>query len=465
MLCVIGATALVGCATTNPCEKLSPMAGDATVAVQGAIDAAFLSGGGTVRLSKGDWHIGGIRIRSNVTLYLESGCRLIGSRNINDYAILGKDEIEPVDPGLVSNDGWNRSDSQDKDTIYRYPGNRWNNALIRFFRAENAALVGEPGSLIFGDNPYDPLGEELYRGPLGVNAIDCTNLVFRGYTISDTGNWAHRMCDVKGMLVTGVTCLGGHDAIHFNGCDNVTIEKCTFKTGDDCVAGFDNWDVTVRDCYINSSCSAFRFAGTGVLIERCRVVGPGEWSFRGVLTTEQKAAGTPTPLGSALGRNNMLSFFTYYADGTHPIRDYAGKIVVRDCTVENADRFLHYNYDNERWQSGMPLRDITFERIKATGIKMPLHAWGQDPKAYGYDHCCGLRLAMKDCEIVFGAPVSEFIKGANIERISLRNVSVKGVNGPLYRKWNEKTEFDLHDVRGVGERCVEAKEPWTVRGI
>lgn len=435
---------------------------DATTEIQGAIDKCFLAGGGVVRLSKGDWRTGGLRLRSRVTLYLESGARMIGLRDVSRYSILADDRVEPVDPALIRDDEWMSSDSTMKDTIWRYPGNRWNNALIRLYRARDAAIIGEPGSVIFGDNPYDEKGEERYRGPLGVNAIECENLLFRGYTITDTGNWAHRLCDVRGFVFDGVTCLGGHDAVHFNGCDNVKIENCTFKTGDDCVAGFDNWNVMVRNCYLNSSCSAFRFAGKGVRIENCTVKGPGEWGFRGSLPKESKIAGAPTPPGSTLGRKNMLSFFTYYADGTHPIRDYAGDIVVRDCTVENADRFLHYNYNNETWQRGVPMTDITFERVVATGIRLPLSAHGfigRDVK---------LRLELRDCKIGFCEPVSEFIKGAAVERIVLDGVRVKGVadGAPLFRGWGrELPEIVRKDVSGVGEKVERGVGEYGVTGI
>ena len=249
--------------------RVAPSEDDATGQIQSAIDKAFLSGGGTVRLTKGEYRIGGIRLRSRVTLYLETGAKLKGSRNIEDYYILEKDTVEPVDPKLISHERWYQSDTLYKDTIWRYPGNRWNNALIRLYKAEDAAIIGEPGSQIDGSSPYDPEGEEQYRGPLGINAIDCKRLKFKGYTINGTGNWAHRLVDVVGFEFDNVTCLGGHDSIHFNGCDDVLIENCTFKTGDDCVAGFDNHRVTVRNCYINSSCSAFRFGGNDVLVEKC----------------------------------------------------------------------------------------------------------------------------------------------------------------------------------------------------
>ena len=436
--------------------------GDSTETIQEAIDRCFKAGGGVVRLMRGDWLTGGLRLRSRVTLYLESGARLVGVRDVSRYSILAADKVEPVDPALIRDDEWRTSDTTMKDTVWRYPGNRWNNALIRLFRAKDAALIGEPGSVIFGDNPYDEKGEEHYRGPLGINAIECENLVFKGYTITDTGNWAHRLCDVKGFSFDGVTCLGGHDAVHFNGCDNVLIENCTFKTGDDCISGFDNWNVVIRKCYINSSCSAFRFAGKGVRIENCTVKGPGECGFRGRLTKEQKIAGAPTPPGSTLGRHTMLSFFTYYADGTHPIRDYAGDIVIRDCTVENADRFLHYNYDNETWQRGVPMTDIKFERVVAKGIRMPL-------SAHGFPYCdVKLRLEFHDGRIAFSEPVGEFMKGAAVGELVLDGLEVSGLkeDAPLFRVWGtELPEVSCRAVLGVPETVVRGEGPYGVRGI
>lgn len=461
MLMMVTALA-VGCSSDNVVVgsryRVKPTGSDATAAIQGEIDQAFRSGGGTVVVGRGEWKVKALRLRSRVTLHLESGAKLIGSRNVEDYFILEKDTVEPVDPAIISHDRWMLSDSCGRDTLTRYPGNRWNNGLIRLYKATDAAIVGEPGSVIFGNNPYDEKGEERYRGPLGISAIDCTNLVLRGYTISDTGNWAHRICDVKGLVVSNVTCLGGHDAIHIKGCDNVLIAKCTLKTGDDCIAGFDNRDVVVRDCTINSSCSAFRFAGRRVLIEKCRIYGPGEWGFRGVLTKEQKIAGAPTPPGSSLGRNNMLCFFTYYSDVTHPIRDYAGEIVVRDCTVENADRFLHYNFEHEKWQWGTPMSDITFERVTAKGIRYPLNAYGQggdDPSVV-----CPLDMTFRQCAVSFSTPVTEFVRSGNLRSLTLDGLRVSGVTGPLVRTWQGSASIKAANVDGVEVREERATIPW-----
>ena len=464
VFCLIAAI-LTGCVITecnnSPSSasfqiRLLPEDGDRTADIQCAIDDCFQKGGGTVRLAKGDYPIGGLRLRSRVTLYLESGCRLLGSRDIERYFILEKDAVEPVDPKIISRVGWIRADYVDKDTFHRYPGNRWNNAIIRLYRATDAAIVGETGSMIDGRNAFDPLGEENYRGPLGINAIECRNLTLKGYTVKDSGNWAHRIVDTENLLIDGVTCLAGHDSIHFNGCDDVRIENCILKTGDDCIAGFDNHRVVVRKCYLNTSCSCFRFGGTDVTIEDCVARGPGEYGFRGALTKAEKEAGAPTPKGT---RNNMLSFFTYYADRTCPIREDAKNIVIRDCTVENADRFFHYNYFNEQWQKGAPLKDIVFERVKACGLKLPLCAWGD-----AYEP---LSLTLKDCRLSFGVKVPELVKGSWIGTLELSDVKVEGADGPLLRLWNADFAPTVRRkrVEGVNDQVEKAHGQFKVKGI
>ena len=436
---------------------LVPPQGDATAVVQGAIDAAFRAGGGTVRLGKGKWNVKALRLRSHVTLYLESGAEVAGSRNIDDYFILDDDKVEPVPRSWLSREAWELEHSCSKDNFTRSPASRWNNGLIRVLNATDAAIVGESGSVIDGRDPYDPLGEEQYRGPHGVSAINCANLVLRGYTIRNAGNWAHRIADTRNLVVDGVTCLAGHDGVHVNGCDGVRIVNCTMKTGDDCVAGFDNTGVVVRDCYLNTACSGFRFAGTGVLIEKCTLKGPAEYGFRGSLSKEDKAAGAPS--GKAK-RHNMLSFFTYYADGTHPVRSNAGGIVIRDCVSHGTDRYLHYNYGNERWQRGKPMTDITFERVRATGLKLPISAWG--------DRETPVRLRFKDCELGYDTAVRSLVIGSFVGGIEIDGLKVQGVDGPLLRLWNAdavKPALKVNGLEGVPAEVRPENGPWQVRGI
>ena len=56
-----------------------------TVAIQKAIDACAAAGGGTVRFPKGTFLSGALRLKSRVTLLLDAGATLLGSRNREDY--------------------------------------------------------------------------------------------------------------------------------------------------------------------------------------------------------------------------------------------------------------------------------------------------------------------------------------------------------------------------------------------
>lgn len=457
---MVAAALVAGCANdkwTTACFRVQPTAGDATAAIQSEIDRAFLSGGGTVVVGKGEWNVKALRVRSRVTLYLESGATIRGSRNPEDYFILDDDKVEPVPHEWITHEAWTREQSCSLDNFSRYPASRWNNGLIRLLGAEDAAIVGEPGSVIDGMNPYDPIGEEFFRGPHGISAINCKRLTLKGYTIRQTGNWAHRIADTSDLLVENVTCEAGHDGVHVNGCDNVIVRHCVCTTGDDCIAGFDNANVLVEDCFLNTACSAFRFAGTDVMIRRCIVKGPAKFGFRGSLSKEDKVAGVPS--GKA-PRNNTLSFFTYYADGTHPIRRNAGNVIIEDCTSDDTDRLLHYNYGNEKWQRGKPMTDVTFRRVKATRIKMPAAAWA--------DKDVPIRLAFEACDFDFSVPVPEFIRGSYIAGITMKDVKLRGVNGPLIRLWNAdvlKVEVKANALKGVKPDVVSADGQWTVKGI
>ena len=425
---------------TPGATRLEPVAGDATAAVQGAVDAAWQAGGGTVKLAKGVWNVKCLRLRSRTTLHLESGAVLQASRRPEDSFILDDDKLEPVPAEWLSRDRWDVSHSCSTNLFTTQPGSRWNNGFIRILNATDVAIVGEPGSVIDGMNPYDPDGEEYYRGVHGVSAINCRRLTFKGYTIQNTGNWAHRIADSADVVCEKLTILAGHDGVHITGCDRVRIADCTMKTGDDCVAGFDNQGVTVTGCLLNTACSGMRFGGTDVLVEKCTFRAPAEYGFRGSLTQEEKIAGVASKAPTA--RRNMLSVFTYYADGTHPVRIPGGNVVIRDCVAENTDRFLHYNYGNEKWQIGKPLADIRFERVAARGLQLPLCAHG--------DRDLPVTLTLADCTFAFREPVKEFVRGAFIRALDFRNVTIEGVKGPLLRLWGDRdAEIKADGVKGA----------------
>lgn len=398
-----------------------------TKEIQDAIDYCYLQGGGIVEFPKGVYPTGDIRIRSNITLLLRSGAILKGSRNIDDYFHHLDDQLEPYDYDQIEPGCWGRIDGVMR--MMHKPGSRFHNSIIRGYNAENIAIIGEDDSYIDGCDCYDELGEEYYRGPHAIGLSNCKNILLKGYTIKNSGNWAHKIMWGQNIHVEDITVLGGHDGIHMRSCDDVHILKSNFFTGDDCIAGFDNTNVLVEECELNSACSALRFGGTNVLVQNCHMYGPAKYLFRGSLTKEEKITGAESKKNIGGHRYNMLSVFTYFADKSFAIRNIPGNIVIRNCKIENADRFIHYNFSgNEVWQKASPLKDITFENIEATGIRMPLNLYGDDSLR--------VTLKMKNVNVSFDETKNEpqFINAANYDKIIFENVNSSSI---CIKQWGE----------------------------
>ena len=434
---------------------IHPKEQNMTAEIQTAIDNCFLSGGGKIVLEAGYYLTGGLRLRSGCTLYLKSGAILKGTRNMDDYKILDGDSIEPVNDDYKTDVLWTPPRTRTTNHHIIKAAGAWNNALIRILDAHNVAIIGEEGSVIDGSDPYDPTGEEHYRGPHGIAYHHSEDLKFEGYTIKNTGNWAHLGYKSRNISYKNIEVLGGHDGIHNSSCDDFTIENCGFYTGDECVAGFDNYNVIVRNCVLNSACSGLRFGGRDVLIENCHFYGPAKYFFRGSLSLQDKIEGNPCPKE---GRTNMLALFTYYSDFMLEVRKMPGNIVIKDCTVQNCDRFLHFDFTGTHtWQKNKPLTSVSFENIKATGIGMPFNAYG--------DRENPLIMTLKNCDIAFSEKTDCAIRGGNFSLIEAENLHFENVDGALVKCFGEAGEIKTANVCGIDRVLDQTDEPFYSKSI
>lgn len=442
---------------------------DSTDAIQAAINACKENGGGEVSVPGGTYLIGDILLFDNITLHLESGAVLLGSRDPMDYFHYRKLFALPAED--IDDAPWSRQTiTKDEAGVIRHrvciPGCRWNNAMIRALYAKNIAVIGDEGSVIDGNDTYDCFGEENFRGPHGMTLFGCEGVTLRGYTIKRTGNWAHNTTGCKNLNMEDVTVLAGHDGIHMSMCENIVIRSCEFYTGDDCIAGFANVNVLVENCEISSACSAFRFGGTNVLVHDCHMFAPARYCFRGGMSDEDKAASAPSVTGEEAAkkglRTNMLSAFTYYSDYSLKVAQQPGNIIIKDCRIEMADRFLHFNFSgNERWQANRPLADITFENIDAKDISMPLTAYGDTDERF--------RLTLKniDLSVREGANMRALVHSCNCRTV-IENLHLRGFDGDtLVRTWSEGDLVSIENVTGdVPKDTVKAAtEPFFAKAI
>lgn len=384
-----------------------------THAIQSAIDACFLAGGGKVLIPCGIFLTGGIRLRSNVELYLESGAILKGSRNPEDYMAFIDDQIEPVTMEEVGN-----TPQTGRSAIAT---SRWSNGLIRALDARNIAVIGEKGSYIDGSNCYDPLGENNYRGPHGMSFWRCENIRLEGYAFMNSSNWCHAIFKSQNITIRNIAVYGGHDGVDVRTCDNILIEQCNFNTGDDCIAGFDNHDVIVRNCTLNTACMPLRFGGNNVLVENC-VSDARNFGARLRLTDEEKISGALT---NANVRHESHATFSYYCDHRADLRKPAENIVIRNCHFVQEHELIRLEFTGlHRWCCNRSLRSITLEDCSIHDLVSAGMLWG-DKNEKVTCHFKNVRISCRQgCE---NEPL--FVAG-NFEKIIFEDCTIEGYINP-----------------------------------
>ena len=414
-----------------------------TGAIQAAIDDCFRAGGGRVIIPCGVFLTGGLRIRSNVELYLESGAILIGSRDWQDYFGFAEDRLEPVEirekPDGLCPSTWATS--------------RWCNALIRAFDAHDFAIVGEKGSYIDGANCYDPHGEQKFRGPHGMCFWRCHGIRLEGYTFMHSGNWFHAIFQSQDITVRNLTCLGGHDGVDLRSCDHVLVEHCRFDVGDDCIAGFDNSDVVVRDCIMNTGCHAIRFGGNNVLFENCTSDDSG-FGHRRSLSDEAKKNGWLT---NGTSRRNVQAPFNYYCDFRAQIRHPVERITLRNSTFKNCCELIRVEFDGlHQWCCNRPLRQIAYENCSVEGLYQTGMVWSDENERITC-HFKNMHISCREgCEEI------PLLVAGNFDRLIFEDCVIDGYADPTVLVGTEGGEVEVIrstplTVKRVSfEECLEA---------
>jgi hypothetical protein len=212
-----------------------------TRALQAAIDACAAAGGGTVRLAGGVYLSGTIVLSSNVTLRVEAGATLLGSRNIDDY---------PAHTPQIA---------------FLYRG-RFVKSLIYAEKAENIGLAGR--GTIDGQGEQFPArpGDDGLR-PYLVRFAQCRNVQVRDLTFRNSARWLSHYLACENVTIEGITIRSrireNRDGMDIDSCDRVRIANCDVDSGDDAIvlkatALQPCRHVTVTNCTLSSGASALK---------------------------------------------------------------------------------------------------------------------------------------------------------------------------------------------------------------
>lgn len=422
---------------------------NATEDIQRAIDRVYESGGGKVVLNDGEYHVSSVLLRSNVTLLLKAKVVVKGSRDPEEYDLSellqcpeGADYSENAKENPIAYLGR----CSIKPSSSTDPFSRWSRAIIKAYRAKNIAVIGEKGATIDGQNCYDALGEEGFRGPHFINFHECDGITLRGYTLKNSSNWGNAIFTSSNILCEDIKVIAGFDGVDIFSCDNVIIRNSCFHTGDDCIAGYDNCDVLVENCEFSTACNALRIGGNNYRVSKCYFHGSGLYGYRGSLSLEEKKAGNIARADNSWV--DMVNAFSYYCDLRYQLRKPAEHIVIEDCLIENCGALIEYCFTipEYKWQKNAPLEDITFNRVTIKGLNKAsqIYAPADAP----------LNLTFCDCKVELAE--RNFAIADYSSRIHYENVEISGVQDTVITIVDEyeKKEWNLYDLIKGEEKDV-----------
>ncbi len=210
-----------------------------TAALQRAIEACATGDGGTVVLARGTFVSGTIVLRSHVTLRIEAGATLLGSRDDADYPT----QAPPIRNTELAN---------------------CRRALVY---AEGATAVRiEGGGTIDGNADIDKwrsMARPEGQRPMAIFTALSSDVSIEGITVRNAATWAVVNLEVTHLVVRGITVdspLGPtHDGIDVVDGRDVLIEDNTITAGDDGI------------CLKSGSATGLR----DVVVRRNRILGAG----------------------------------------------------------------------------------------------------------------------------------------------------------------------------------------------
>ncbi|HEX9365661.1 MAG TPA: glycoside hydrolase family 28 protein, partial [Vicinamibacterales bacterium] len=215
---------------------------DCTAAFRAAIDACRGAGGGRVVVPAGRFLTGAIRLRSGVNLHLDEGATIAFRPDASAYLPLVLTRFEGIElmnysPFIYALDETNvaitgrgtldgQADAQHW-WVWRTGQAPARNRLIQM-AAQGAPVAGR----VFGD------GSSRLR-PNFIQPYRCQNVLVEDVSIINSPMWEVHPVQCTNVTIRGVKIKShgpNNDGCDPESCRDVLIEKCTFDTGDDCIA-------------------------------------------------------------------------------------------------------------------------------------------------------------------------------------------------------------------------------------
>jgi len=232
-----------------------------TAAIQQAIDRCAAQGGGVVRVPSGTWLTGTLYLESRVTLCLDKGSTLLGSRDRTDYGRPRK------------------AAAGDQPSSFAY------GAILAGANLHEVAITGE-GTI---DGQGDAFRDKTKLRPKAIYLTGCRDVLVENVTLRNAGSWMQHYRDCDRLTIRKITVFNhvsfNNDGLNIDSCRDVTIADCRVDSDDDGIvlkslSRKPCQNVTIRGCVVSSHCNALKLgteSGGGfqnIRIADCQVHSP-----------------------------------------------------------------------------------------------------------------------------------------------------------------------------------------------
>lgn len=203
-------------------------AGDnSTAPVRSAIDACFTAGGGTVYVPPGDYTVGTIQLKDNVTLHLEAGATLFLSQDTNDFIQGSRTMIFAQDAKNIAVTGRGTLDGLAK---YEF-------VEMRGIDPEISTEIEIARKAGVDMRRFYRTGMQTYMFILN----NCSNILLSDISVINSPLWNIRLNDCNRVFIRGIYIYSDLEkGVNADGIDicctsNVTISDSVIVTGDDAI--------------------------------------------------------------------------------------------------------------------------------------------------------------------------------------------------------------------------------------
>lgn len=376
-------------------------------AINQAIEEATKKGGGTICFPAGTYACYSIRLKSNITLHIESGAVIKAAFPKADE---GYDEAEP-----------------NPDNPYQDFGHsHWQNSLIW--------AIGEHDITVQGNGMID--GEGLTReesrlpgvGNKTLSFKECYNITVKDLSMLSCGHFAILATGVDNLHVLNVKVDTNRDGFDIDCCKNVRITDCTVNCP---------WDDAI---VLKSSYALGYYKDTeNVTIRGCVVSGYDKGS---VLSGKWETYEAVAPdHGSNTGRIKL---------GTESSGGFKN-IVITDCIFERS-RGLALEAVDGGWLEDIVVSDITMRDVGNAPFFIRLGGRQRSPKGKPVGKLQRVQVSnvnVYNADSQYSNIISG-IPGYNVEEVSFSNINIHFKGG-----------YSKQDVaETIPESIKNYPEPW-----